>query len=71
MSSSQSIWFPLKLVTVGDLLLGVFLSLLLELFGKGGTHTGGEGSEQIKSWMLSTQRMCHFGNAYMVGLVLS
>lgn len=49
MSSSQSIWFPLKLVTVGDLLLGVFLSLLLELFGKGGTHTGGEGSKQIKS----------------------
>lgn len=46
MSSSQSVWFPLKLVTVGDLPTEVFL---LKLFGKGGTHTGGEGSEQIKS----------------------
>lgn len=45
MSPSQGVWFPPKLVTVGDLPLEVFLSLLLKLFGKGGTHTGREGSE--------------------------
>lgn len=45
MSSSQGVCFPLKLVTVGDLPLEVFLSLLLKLFGNGGKHTGDEGSE--------------------------
>lgn len=38
MPSSQRVWFSLKLVTVEDLPLEVFPSLLLTLFGKG-EHT--------------------------------